>query len=222
MRIQQLKVPTNWFTNSPDPGSSLEAYVKGAWSAERISDYLVDDQLLGGGAYKKPLVNELDEHTGIAFAAKDGETLERGFKALHRNVQTDSAYQIKSSNGSSLTVFYIEWNRGTLRHRTQVGAGLSTAAFNTGQALKRFGIAIFPAKGFLQRHGVTLEQFQSISANVERASRDGKMMARGACLYVCLGSTFPTQELKWGRVWRQIGSKIHFWDLKTLTNQFRS
>lgn len=221
MRIQQLKVPTNWVANSDDPAKSLESYVKGAWSAEGLSDYLVDDQRRGvpGLAYNKPLVSELDNDTGIAFAAKDGDTLERGFMALFQKTGLDTAYRIKSGNNTGLTALYIEWDGGAIRNRSKIGAAVSTVSFNTGQALKRFGIAIFPAKGFLKRHGVTLERFQSISANMERAGRDGRILAKGACLYICHSAAFPPANLRWGRVSRQIDSSQDMGDLKTLTTQ---
>lgn len=225
MRIQQFKVPTNWVGNSDDPGRSLDAYVQGAWNVDTFSEYLVDDQRLGvpGLAHNKMLVNSLDDSTGIAFAAKDGETLERGFGRLLKKVgATNQSYRLHSAGLTGLTAFYIEWSRGSIRSQTQIGAAIATIGHNAGEGLKRLGIMIFPSKAFLKRHGVTIDHFMSVSQAMKQAGRDGKMLVRGACLYVCASEAFANAQPKWGRVWRQLGSTIDLGDLKRLTARMRA
>jgi hypothetical protein len=206
MRVLQTRVRPEWVSKSQDPSQSLEAWIMGA-----PHENLVDDA--GLGTKIVPLeVTKMDPENGIAFYAKDVDTLIRGFKYLGSNGKTraNKEYTIMGIGGGDLAALFITWEKGTLRYSNQVSAGISTVGFNISQFLTRSWVL---AGGKSNR----VDRYQSVKDNMEKVSREGRLAFHGAALYVSLSSVMPF-GLKWGRTHRQIGSTMTMGILGTVTN----
>jgi hypothetical protein len=222
VRILQGEVSTSWVSRSDDPARSLHAFVAGFGG---MTD-LLDDQ----GITTKIKALEVvapDEKKGIVFAAKDYETLIRGFKYLADNGKTKGKreFYLKESSSQNLAAMSIIWQEQQSRHTNKASAAIVTAGYNVKQflsrAVVRTGITIAPgSKNFWQNTGM-IDRYQSISDNMESAGRDGKMVHRGAALYICSGAQMPT-NMKWGRTWRQIDDTLTFGMLATVATKLFS
>lgn len=208
MRVQQSKVATSWITRSDDPAQSLRA-----WVAGMSHEILVDDQ--GVMTRMKPLeVVAPDENDGIVFFAKDWNTLSRGFQYMANSGKTQGKreYFLRGRGELDLAALAIRWDDGISRYSNSAIAGISTVGFNASLAFRR---------GMFRAFGVKIgdnDRYQSVSGNMEASGRDGKLLQRGAALYVCISEKLPL-NLPWGRPYRQIGPLMTMGMLATVTNQ---
>jgi hypothetical protein len=205
MRVLQCRVSPEWVWKSKDPSASLEAWIAGA-----PSETLVDDA--GLGTKIVPLEETtLDRNNGMAFYAKDVETLIRGFQFLGSNSKTRSKneFTLTGFGDEDLAALHIRWDRGTIRYKNQAAAGLATVGFNISQFLSR---------GWVRAGGKSdkIDRYQNVKDNMEKASREGRLYYRGAAVYVSLSSVMPL-NLAWGRTYRQIGSTMTMGILATVT-----
>jgi hypothetical protein len=174
MRVLQAAVTMKWFRNSPDPATSLFAYVCGAPATD-----LVDDA--GFSTSVNPLeVTEIDSETGIVFYAKDAMTLSKGFKYLNAKLGNNTNLTLQSK-GDQLAVTVITWNSGQVRSQSKAAAALLTIAHN--------------AKALLTR----TDYIQSVSENMAQVSRDGLLVQRGAAVFVHLAGHLPHNVFGGGR-----------------------
>jgi len=222
MRILQGEVNTRWINRSDEPGRALHAWVVG--SGTMID--LLDDQ--GISTQIKGLrVEAPDDNLGIVFAAKDYETLIRGFKYLADSGKTKGKreFYLKERSGQDLAAMSIIWSEQKSRYTNKASAAIVTAGHNVKQffsrAVVRTGITIAPSsKSFWQSTGM-IDRYMSVSDAMDSVSRDGKMVHRGAALYVCPGAQMPI-NMKWGRTYRQIGDVLTFGMLATVANKLFS
>jgi hypothetical protein len=187
---------------------------------------LVDDQGLTTKINQLAVVAP-DENEGIAFAAKDADTLIRGFKYLADSGKTKGKreFYLKERGGQNLAALGITWSEGVSRHTNKASAAIVTAGYNVGQFLTRAfvlaNIKIAPStRKYWQNAGV-IDGYQSISDNMDKAGRDGAMTYRGAAIYICAGSQMPV-NLKWGRTYRQIEDIASLGMLATITTKLLS
>jgi len=219
MRILQSKISTAFINRSDNPARSLHAWVVGSG----LMEVLVDDQ--GISTKIKPLaIVAPDADEGIAFAAKDSETLVRGFKYLADSGKTKGKreFYLRERSEQNLAALAISWSDGPSRHSNKASAAILTVGHNIKQVLIR-GMIVVPlklkpsSKKFWQDSGI-VERIQSVSDNMDKAGRDGAMISRGAALYVCSGVQLP-HNLRWGRPYRQIGDILTLGMLATVANK---
>jgi hypothetical protein len=206
MRVLQTRVRPEWVTKSKDPSASLEAWIGGA-----PGENLVDDA--GLGTKVVPLeATTMDRENGIAFYAKDVDTLIRGFRYLGQNNKTKSnkEFTLMGVGSGDLAALFIRWDKGTLRNKNQTSAGIATVGFNISQFLTRTWVM---AGGRSDK----VDRYQSVSHNMEQAGRDGRLAHQGAAVYVSLSSVMPF-DLAWGRTYRQIGDTMTMGTLASVTN----
>ncbi len=208
MRIMQTHVLPNWVLKSQDPAQSLKVHIGVA-----PAKVLVDDA---------PLITKIaplevvvpDAENGIAFYAKDSETLIRGFKYLNDSGKTKGKreYFLRTRDESNLAAMSIAWEHERTTYSNAFTAGVGTVGFNTSLAIRR---------GIHKTTGIKIgsnDRYQSLSDNMERFSRDGKLEQRGCALYIVNAQYMPTQ-LKWGRVSRQIGDVMTFGIMATIAKR---
>lgn len=161
MRVQQCQIPNSWLKNSNDSLQSIYAYLVSIGG-----DSLIDTG--GLGTKRSGLLANTVSEGGMAFWAKDKDTLASGLRAAGAG---DRAYKpefsLHGTNGEALTAVVFSWNTGSIRNQSKLSAALLTLGHN--------------AKTRILKN----DHLQSVSANVERVSRDGKMIHRGAAVYVC-------------------------------------
>jgi len=192
-------------SKSENPGDSLYAYIAGA-----PAEVLVDDQSLITKINKLECV-VLDDKHGMVFYAKDSETLLRGLDYVYQSPKTRGKreYWMRSADGGGLAAMSITWDHGISRHTSPLIAAFVTVGFNASLAIRR---EIF--RKFHIKIGDN-DQFQSVSGNMDAAGRDGRLLRRGAALYVCQTSDMPTR-MPYGRTYRQIGDILTLGVLATV------
>ena len=212
MRVQQTRVKPEWVTDSKDPAASLFAWICGAPNA-----ILVDDQ--GLSTKMKPLeVVAPDADNGIAFFAKDGDTLRRGFAEVADKTAGKREYYLKAREGRDLAALLIRWDNGTSRYSNQVIAALSTLGHNLSVAgWRAFYRTLYNVVPHVSLTGHN-DRYQSVSKNVKASGRDGKMLERGVALFICPAQLMPN-SLTWGRTYRQIGDTLTLGMMGTIVGQ---
>lgn len=177
MRVMQIVVLTNWMTQSGNPAQSAHAFFGGD-----SGDILVDTSF-GCRSYGIGVRN-LDERNGLLFVAKDVDTLIGGFKHLERHIGRDPEFSITTMNGTPLSIAGIKWDLGSTRYKNPLAAGILTAVHN------------------MKAHITHKDHLQSISGNMRKAGRDGRLLQAGAAVYLASATAMPTRgsssgQYKW-------------------------
>jgi hypothetical protein len=188
MRILQAAFPLSWFDRSSDTANSLYAFIAGATGGV---ESLVDDSGFGT-RFAPPETTSIDQDQGMVFWAKDGDTLRRGFRAVAKSKGNSQDFTLTSTGRfSNLTVCGLVWDLNQVTYQSKAVVALRTIIYNMSLFAK-------PKQQSTIRHGLVTKvhthdrPYQSLMDNLQKMSRDGMQVQRGAAVLVVPSTQAPT------------------------------
>ena len=186
--------------------------------------------------------NSLKKGEGLAFYAKDADTLVRGLSYLSKHAPNQMAYLVRSGDGSGLSLWGSSWERERgFRGFNIFTAGISSAGHNvlefgkraiatlllTFENLDRRDIKAIDSELYYAMHKSSVREYSEFfniqryvdfKSVLDQFSRDGKLANRGAFLYVCRKDEMP-RHVNCGVVEHQIPSILGMGELAVKARQ---
>jgi len=234
MRVLNCKLSTEWIKKSTAPGESVACMVV-------CGSELLDDQVRP--TYMGELrLNVLSQDSGLAFYAKDADTLVRGLTYLAKNGKNPMAYLIQTGDRSGISLWGASWERAqNIRGSNKLTAGLSTAGHNAIEIGKRAIARLILAFDTLDSRDIkaidqelyyamhkqsvrelsrtfNMQKLVSFRDVMEQFDRDGKMARSGAFLYVCRTIDMP-RYVDNGEILSQIPNTLSMGELAVKARQ---